>query len=120
MDVNNRNASIGFLCEAVRVQTERGKQYDQKDTGERSFQRVAIAFNAITGRNLRGSEIALIQQLLKDVRQWTNPHRAHMDSLLDGVSYAALKAEEVLAETQTAAVYDVGSLIGMMKDDETP
>lgn len=89
--------AVDFLDACKEVQVERGKQY-QNPLGERSFKQVADSYNAITGRELRGSDIALIQQILKDVRQWQNPNSIHEDSLLDGVSYASLKAEEIVAE----------------------
>lgn len=98
--------SVQFLSRCAEVQQERGKQYDKSPEvaggsgkTERSFQKTATAFNAITGKNLRGSEVALLLQLLKDVRQWQNPGEPHVDSLLDGVSYASLKAEEFMLES---------------------
>ena len=58
--------SVQVLQYCKQVQEERGKQYDRKPgvvggstQAERSFQRTATAFNAITGKNLRGSEVAL-------------------------------------------------------------
>lgn len=88
--------STELLNQCVDIQDERGVDYD--NGAERSFQKVATAFNAITGKDLKGSEVALMLQLLKDVRQWTHPQRLHEDSILDGVSYAALKGEELYAE----------------------
>lgn len=35
-------------------------------------------------------------QLLKDVRQWSNPNSYHADSAEDCISYAALKAEALI------------------------
>lgn len=35
-------------------------------------------------------------QLLKDVRQWSNPDIYHADSAEDCISYAALKAEALV------------------------
>lgn len=81
-----------FLQSALNTLTQRGKDYD-KPVGERSAAAVAVAFNAITGRNLTEAEVWLILQLVKDVRQWQNPGRYHADSALDCVAYAALKAE---------------------------
>lgn len=81
-----------FLQSALQTLTQRGKDYD-KPEGERSAAAVAVAFNAITGRNLTESEVWLVLQLVKDVRQWQNPGRYHADSALDCVAYAALKAE---------------------------
>lgn len=90
-------SSVDFLNAAKRTQEERATEYDSPE-GERSFQQVATAFNAVTGKDLKGSEVALIQQILKDVRQWKNPERIHEDSLIDGVSYASLKAGELVRE----------------------
>lgn len=81
-----------FLQSALQMLTQRGKDYD-KPEGERSAAAVALAFNAITGRNLTEAEVWLVLQLVKDVRQWQNPGRYHADSALDCVAYAALKAE---------------------------
>lgn len=81
-----------FLRSALNTLAQRGKDYD-KPEGERSAAAVAVAFNAITGRNLTEAEVWLILQLVKDVRQWQNPGRYHADSALDCVAYAALKAE---------------------------
>lgn len=81
-----------FLQSAINTLTQRGKDYD-KPEGERSAEAVAVAFNAITGRNLTEAEVWLVLQLVKDVRQWQNPDRYHADSALDCVAYAALKAE---------------------------
>lgn len=84
-----------YLKECVAVQEERGKQYDVTATSERSFKSTATAFNAITGSNLKGSDICLMLQILKDVRQYSNPNRLHEDSMLDKISYASLHAEEL-------------------------
>lgn len=85
-----------FLTQAAKLMAERGKEYDTAEQKERSADKVATAFNAITGHNLAGSEVWLLLQILKDVRQWTHP-RFHQDSAEDGIAYAALKAE-ALAE----------------------
>jgi hypothetical protein len=82
-----------FLNKASALLKERGKQYDQAG-GERSMAKTVSAFNIITGRDLTESEGWLLQQLLKDVRQWQHPG-FHRDSAEDCVSYAALKAESL-------------------------
>lgn len=86
--------SIGLLNECLKVQSQRGKDYDEAETQERSFAKTATAFNAITGKDLTPAEICLMLQVLKDVRQWSSD-RIHHDSVLDGVSYASLKGEEL-------------------------
>ncbi len=86
-----------FLAKAAELLSERGKEYDTADQKERSADKVATAFNAITGHNLNGPEVWLLLQILKDVRQWTHP-RYHRDSAEDGIAYAALKAEALASE----------------------
>ena len=85
-----------YLGKAQTLMIERGKQYD-KPEGERSMGKAVMAFNAITGRNIRESEGWLLLQILKDVRQWQNP-AFHADSAEDCVAYAALKAEALEQE----------------------
>ena len=87
-----------LLQDCMDVQLERGKQYDGNAKQERSFKRVAMAYNAITHRDLNGSDIALILQILKDVRMYTNMDQLHEDSVLDKISYASLHGEELYAE----------------------
>ena len=90
--------SAEYLSECLRVQTERGKQYDASGTGERSFEAAADAFNAATGKSLTGSDVCLLLTMVKLVRQYSSPDRLHQDSLLDGVSYMSLRAEELTKE----------------------
>jgi len=90
--------AIKVLAECVRIQSDRGTEYDKAGQQERSFTRVADAFNAITGKNITPAEVCLIQQVLKDVRQWSNPNRLHKDSVIDGVNYGALKSEELFKQ----------------------
>lgn len=84
-----------FLSKALTLLEERGKDYDQPQ-GERSMGKTVQAFNAITGHTLKESEGWLLLQLLKDVRQWSNPNSYHADSAEDCISYAALKAEALI------------------------
>ena len=90
--------SADYLAECLKVQQERGKQYDASGTGERSFDAAAEAFNCITGKNLRGSDVCLLLQMVKYVRQYSSPDRLHQDSVLDAVSYGALWAEQITGE----------------------
>lgn len=80
------------------VQQDRAKEYNKEE--ERSFSNIAVAFNAITHRPnyLQGSDIALILQILKDVRLYANPETVHKDSLIDKPSYALLHCEEFYKE----------------------
>jgi hypothetical protein len=87
-----------YLSACAQVQLERAKQYDASGTGERSFDAAAEAFNCITGKSLRGSDVCLILELVKKVRQYSDPTRLHTDSVLDAVSYASLWAEELTKE----------------------
>ena len=87
-----------YLNECIDVQKQRGEQYDSTGTGGRSFAAAASAFNAITGKNLKGSDVCLLLTCVKAVRQYSNPDRLHEDSLLDGVSYLSLWAEELNKE----------------------
>jgi len=90
--------SAEFLTACAHVQLERAKQYDASGTGERSFEAAAEAFNCVTGKNLRGSDVCLILEMVKLVRQYSDPARLHDDSVLDKVSYSALWAEELTKE----------------------
>lgn len=84
-----------FFEEARATLIKRGKEYD-RPAGERSAGPTAIAFNAITGRDLRPAEVWLILQIVKDVRQFTGTY--HQDSAVDGIAYSALKAEALASE----------------------
>lgn len=86
--------STQILNECIEVQKERGEDYDTEGDGERSFGATAAAFKAITGKELTAAEVCLLLQVLKDVRQFSQD-RLHEDSVLDGVSYASLKGEEL-------------------------
>jgi len=90
--------AVEFLNACVAVQSERGKQYDASGTGERSFAAAASAFNAATGKSLTGSDVCLLLTMVKLVRQYSSPDRLHQDSLLDGVSYLSLWAEQLTSE----------------------
>ena len=94
----HKKTASQYLNDCIQVQKQRGEQYDSKGTGERSFAAAATAYNAITGHNLKGSDVCLMLQVLKDVRQYSDPTRLHEDSLLDKVSYASLHAEELNKE----------------------
>ena len=87
-----------YLNECIDVQKQRGEQYDSTGTGERSFAAAASAFNSLTGKNIKGSDVCLLLTCVKAVRQYSNPNRLHEDSLLDGVSYLSLWAEELNKE----------------------
>ncbi len=94
---NSPETAQGFLLSATDTIAARGKDYD-KDGQERSFAATAQAFNAVTGSDLTGSDVALILIQLKLVRQYSDPSRLHVDSLLDLVSYSALWAETLTEE----------------------
>ena len=90
--------AIEFLSLCADVQAERGKQYDESGKGERSFSAAAQAFNAVTGKDLKGSDVCLILEMVKLVRQYSAPERLHKDSVIDKVSYSSLWAEELTKE----------------------
>jgi hypothetical protein len=98
-DIDTKTAK-DYLNECIEVQNQRGEQYDSKGTGERSFAAAASAFNAMTGSNLKGSDVCLLLACVKAVRQYSDPSRVHEDSLLDLVSYASLWAEELNKEVK--------------------
>lgn len=95
MKITTPKTATGFLYKGLQLLKERGKQYQTSSkVEERSFKSVAIAFNAVTGKNITPAEVCLLLQILKDVRQWSQP-RYHADSVEDCVNYAALKGEEL-------------------------
>lgn len=81
-----------ILQKSAAVLDERAKQYD-KPEGERSIKKAVIAFNLITGKELREDEGWLFMQILKDIRLYSNTKVFHEDSAIDNVAYSALKAE---------------------------
>lgn len=89
-----------LIYEGLETLQHRGKEYEKKE-GERSFQRVATAYNAITQKNLKGSDIALILRLLKDVRLFNVSTSVHHDSIVDGINYTALMGEELYHENSS-------------------
>ena len=97
-EVQQPKTSADFLSACIQVQSQRAKQYDATGTGERSFQAAASAFNAVTGKDLKGSDVCLILEMVKLVRQYSSPDRLHDDSVLDKVSYSALWAEQLASE----------------------
>lgn len=89
----NKGYSASHLIDlANKIREDRGTEYEKEKKEENSFAAVAAAFNAITGKNLSPAEVALLLQILKDVRQWAKP-RFHKDSAVDCINYAALKAK---------------------------
>lgn len=92
-------SAVDLISKGRQIMEDRAKEYGAGNQGERSFQNVAIAFNAITGHKLRPSEVALLLQILKDVRQWTDVNNFHLDSAVDNINYSALKSELFHKET---------------------
>lgn len=86
--------AVSLMQQGLEILAQRGAEYEVTQTSERSFTKVATAFNAITGNSLTAAEVALMLQVLKDVRQWSQD-RLHDDSVLDCINYAALKGEEL-------------------------
>lgn len=86
--------AIDLLEQGKSIMQQRGAEYEADGNQERSFSSAAVAFNAITGKDLTAAEVALLLQVLKDVRQFSQD-RLHEDSVIDCVNYAALKGEEL-------------------------
>jgi len=97
-DSQKHVSAADFLSEGLKILSERGNQYGSNQR-ECSFPQAAEAFNAITGHNLKGSDICLIIALVKQVRQYAQP-RFHEDSAVDAVNYLALQAELLKKERQ--------------------
>jgi hypothetical protein len=90
-----------LLKKGVDIIGQRGEEYETTTgNGERSFNAISTAFNAITGKDVTPAEVALMQQITKDVCQWSQD-RLHEDSVVDGVNYAALKGAELYKQYST-------------------
>lgn len=85
-----------ILLQCQLIQKERGAEYNKDGGPERNMSKICQAFNIICGQDLTETQGWLFMQVLKDVRFFQNPDKPHRDSLIDGVSYGALKAESVL------------------------
>lgn len=94
---SSASTAAEFLKAGLRILGQRGNQYDPSGREERSFKQVAEAFNAITGKDLKGSDVCLVLAVLKLVRQ-NAASEFHEDSAIDGINYLALYAEELLGE----------------------
>ncbi|MFA1583719.1 hypothetical protein [Proteus mirabilis] len=90
----NKSAS-DYLEEGAKLLKERGKQYDKSEE-ERSMEKIVKIFNLQTGQNLSVVEGWYFMQVLKDVRFFQNTGKPHEDSLVDGINYRALMAEEAM------------------------
>lgn len=88
--------SVDFLNIVKDIQEERGAEYEQNG-GERSFAKIAQVFNVYRDKDLLPSDIALILEIMKNVRFYAQD-RYHEDSVIDKVSYASLWAELVTQE----------------------
>ena len=84
-----------YLKDGADLLSERGKQYD-KSGQERSMEKIVRIFNDMTGQDLTTVQGWYFMQVLKDVRFFQNQKKAHADSLLDKINYAALMTEEAL------------------------
>lgn len=93
----NKPLAVQLLDKAAGHMMDRAKQYDSPE-GERSMAKTVAAFNIITGHTLSEAEGFLLMQILKDVRQWQTPDKAHPDSLEDGVAYSSLKGEALMRQ----------------------
>lgn len=88
-----------YLKDGADLLSERGKQYD-KSGQERSMEKIVRIFNDMTGQDLTTVQGWYFMQVLKDVRFFQNQIKAHADSLLDKINYAALMTEEALKDDE--------------------
>ena len=93
-------SAADFLSEGLKTLSERAKQYDPNGKKELSFDQVAQAFNAVTGKTITGADVCLMLVMLKIVRQ-NATEGFHLDSAVDGINYMALWAELLAAGTAT-------------------
>jgi uncharacterized protein YaiI (UPF0178 family) len=56
----NQPTAEMYLAKAANLMAERGKDYDTANQKERSAEKTATAFNAITGHNLTGPDVWLL------------------------------------------------------------
>lgn len=94
-----RKTASDYLKYCADLLSERGQQYD-KSGKERSMEKIVRIFNDMTGQDLTTVQGWYFMQLLKDVRFFQNMKKAHADSLLDKISYAALMTEEALKDDE--------------------
>lgn len=80
---------------SLRHVLHRAEAYDSEG-GERSMAKTVAAFNAITGHKLSEVDGWQFMSVLKAVRLFTNRDTVHFDSMEDGISYEALKAESIV------------------------
>lgn len=92
--------NVNELIQAIQdIQAERGSEYSTNDSPlERSFSKISQIFNILTGHALKPSDIALIQLILKYVRQYSKPERLHVDSVIDAPSYSLILSELLFYE----------------------
>lgn len=85
---------VSALQEAITLTAgDRNKAYGDPVL---NHQHIADIFNAITGRDLKAREIAILHQATKMARRWHNP--LHRDSYVDGMAYAGIEYECALAD----------------------
>jgi len=102
------------LQKAQQLIDQRGKDYDHEG-GERSMGPAVAAFNALTGHNLTEGDGWLLFDMVKTRRTKSSP--GHVDSNLDKISYAALRAEAELRDANKPA-YDADATLRAMADPE--
>lgn len=84
-----------LLDAAASHMRDRAATYD-KPEGERSIAQVVTAFNAIHGTAMTEVQGWHFMCLLKQVRAFSAPGKAHRDSLEDNIAYSALMGEAML------------------------
>jgi len=93
MSMNKITSVEDYLINATEKVRDRGEEYENGSSNERSMAATVTAFNAISGSMMSEQEGWLFMQVLKSVRLHTNPSSYHEDSAVDKIAYAALEAE---------------------------
>jgi hypothetical protein len=96
MAIESERTAAKLLSDAADLLVKRGRNYDSPQ-GERSMAKTVAAFNIISGHQITEADGWLFMETLKRVRSCTVG--VHPDSLLDAISYAALRAECQLKDT---------------------
>ncbi len=96
-------SAADMLSMGLQIQSSRKTEYNPEGKEENSFALIAEMFNAATHhrKNLSPSDVALILDCLKKVRQYSVPDRIHHDSLVDSVNYTAFWGSELIKELGT-------------------
>ena len=94
--INNMKHPQEILNKCSEIIGQRGKEYSEEGF-ELDFEKIAQIFNLYSGKDLTSVDIAMIMNILKDVRFYNSP-LLHEDSLYDAVNYSTFKAYEALRQ----------------------